>query len=94
MDQPEQFPEMVGLLDTEDGWALGLVGNELADAGIIYDVVSIAEVRPIPESEKPSYWIPPCRILVSAEDADDARSIVEPYLQPLPNDELESNPPS
>jgi hypothetical protein len=88
---PEQFPEMVGVLDTEDGFALGMAGNALADAGIIYDVVSLAEVNPIPESERPTWWIPPCRILVSSEDADDARSIVEPYLQPLPKNELDSS---
>jgi hypothetical protein len=91
VDQPEYFPEMVGILDTEDFFALGMAGTALLEAGIVYDVVEIPDFPSSDgTSEKPKWWTSPCRIMVAVEDADEARLIVEPYLQPLPNSELDS----
>lgn len=73
---------MVGVLDTEDNFALSMATTALTEAGIIYDVVDIPAVPASAESEKPKWWTPPCRILVAVEDADEARSLLEPYQQP------------
>jgi hypothetical protein len=79
VDEPEVFPQMVGILDTEDNFALGMAGTALNEAGIVYDVVEIPDVPDSSQSEKPKWWIPPSRIVVSVEDAYEARSLVEPY---------------
>jgi len=78
MDQPESFPELVGVLDTNDKWALGMALTSLDEAGIIYDVVNITDVPVVLKPASPDYWIPPCRILVAVEDAPEVRSLLEP----------------
>jgi len=80
---------MVGVLDTEDNFALSMATTALTEAGIIYDVVDIPAVPTSAESEKPKWWTPPCRILVAVEDADEARSLLEPYLQPATPGEID-----
>jgi len=89
VDQIEYFPQMVGVLDTEDNFALSMATTALTEAGIIYDVVDIPAVPTSAESEKPKWWTPPCRILVAVEDADEARSLLEPYLQPATPGEID-----
>ena len=89
MDQPEQFPQMVGVLDTEDRFALGMATTALSEAGIVYDVIDIPDIQiGFQAPEKPNWWTYPCRIMVAMEDANEARSIVEPYLSSLPNTDL------
>lgn len=80
---------MVGVLDTEDNWALAMATTAPGDAGIIYDLVHIPAVPVSAESEKPKWWIPPCRVLVAMEDADEARSLLEPYQQPATPGEID-----
>jgi hypothetical protein len=79
MNQPEHFPEMVGILDTEDNFALGMATVALSEAGIVYDVVPIPDLPANLEAEKPKWWIRPTPILVSLEDANEARLLVEPF---------------
>jgi hypothetical protein len=93
MGQPEQFPEMIGVLDTEDSFALGMATIALSEAGIIYDVVNMPDSPANLESEKPKWWIPPSRILVSLEDADEARLLVEPFksANEIPENDLDKS---
>ena len=51
----------------------------LSEAGIVYDIVAIPDLPADLEGEKPKWWIPPTRILVSSDDANEARSLVEPF---------------
>ena len=71
---------MVGVLDTENNFALGMATADLGDAGIIYDVVEVPAVPAL--LKRPTWWILPCRIMVAVEDADETRSLIEPYQQP------------
>jgi hypothetical protein len=64
------------------------VWHVVRDAGIIFDVVDIPAVQRSVEAERPKWWIPPCRILVAIEDADEARSLLEPYQQPATPGEI------
>jgi hypothetical protein len=74
VDWPESFPKLVGVLDTNDNFALGMATVALGEAGIVYDTVAIPDLPENLEAEKPKWWIPPTRILVGAEDASEARS--------------------
>src|SRR5579871_2246613 len=84
--QQEQFPSLVGVLDTNDNFALGMATHALDRAGIIYDVVEISDAPANLKTPEPKWWIPPSRVLVSTNDAEEARSLVEPYRERLPGD--------
>jgi len=78
---------MVGVLETEDNWALAMATTALSEAGIIY---YLGDIPAGPAKvEKPKLWTPPCRILVAVEDADEALSFLEPYLQPATPGEID-----
>ena len=79
---------MIGVLDTEDNFALGMATSALAEAGIIFDVVDIPAMPANRKFEEPKWWTPPCRILVAVEDADEARALLEPYQQPVTAEEI------
>ena len=83
MDQPETFPQLVGVLDTNDNWALASATTALSEAGIIFDVVAIGCVPANLEASEPKWQIRPSRILVAIEDASEARSLVEPFQTPI-----------
>ena len=81
----EPFPKLVGILDTNDNFVLGMAVAALDEAGIVYDI------RPIPESERnfegrlePKWLISPSRIMVCTEDESEARLLVEPLQEPMP----------
>ena len=82
MDRPESFPQLVGILDTNDSFALGMAAAALDEAGIVYDIVAIRDLPAHLEADKPKLWISPSRILVAVEDASDARSLVAPFRKP------------
>lgn len=83
MDQPETFPQAVAALDTNDNFALGLAAAALNEAGIIFDVVDISDepLSDVLKAANPKWWIPPCRIFVATEDANEARSLLDPLQQ-------------
>lgn len=83
MDQQETFPQLVGILDTNDNWALASATTALSEAGIIFDVVAIDGVSASLEASEPKWRIRPSRILVAIEDAIEARALVEPFQMPL-----------
>jgi hypothetical protein len=89
MDQPEQFPEMVAVLDTDDNFALGMATLALSEAGIIYDTVDIPDLPANLEAQKSKWWIPPTRIFVSAEDAKEALLLMEPFNTPRSHSDIE-----
>jgi hypothetical protein len=91
VDRPESFPELVGVLDTNDNFALGMAAAALSEAGIVYDIVAIADLPENLEAEKPKWWIRPTRILVAAEDASEARSLVEPFQTPRSKSDIEAS---
>jgi hypothetical protein len=80
---------MIGVLDTEDNFALYMATGALTEAGIIFDVVDIPAVPAGLEYERPKSWTSPCRIMVAVEDADEARSLLEPYQQPATTGEID-----
>jgi hypothetical protein len=84
---PEYFPKMVGILDTNDNFALSCATTALKEAGIICDVVAIADVPDHLKAANPKWWIRPSRILVSAEDEAEARALVEPFVEPIADSE-------
>jgi hypothetical protein len=87
VDQPKSFPQLIGVLDTEDNFALSLATVALVEAGIIY---YLADIPAGPANvEKPKWWIPPCRILVAIEDAGEARSLLELCQQPATPGEID-----
>jgi hypothetical protein len=88
----ETFPQLVGVLDTNDSFALGMATAALAEANIIYDIVSMAAVSEYPGAAKSKWWIPPCRVMVSVEDETDARALVEPFQQPIPGFDAPTDP--
>lgn len=83
--EPEAVSNLVGVLDTNDNFALASACAALTQAEIIYDVVAISDVPDNVRASHPKWWIPPSRIMVSLEDAGEARNLVEPFQQPLPN---------
>jgi hypothetical protein len=91
VDRPESFPRLVGVLDTDDSFALGMATAALNEAGIVYDVVAIADLPAKPEAEKAKWWIRPSRILVATEDASEARSLLEPFRQPKSLSEIRAD---
>jgi hypothetical protein len=87
--ESQPLPEMVGVLDTNDNFALCMATTALVEAGIDYDVVDIR----LPENLRntnPKWWISPCRVLVAREDETEARALVEPFQEPLV---IEADPP-
>jgi hypothetical protein len=76
---------MVGVLDTNDGFALGSAANALEQAEIVYDVVHIADVPDNLKGTEPTWRMGPSRILVSAEDEAEARVLVEPFQVQVKN---------
>ena len=84
---------MVGVLDTNDNFALVSAIAALSEAGIIYDVVQIADVPASLKARERKWWIRPSRILVAEEDAQEARSLVDAFQEPIPGDfNTESEP--
>jgi hypothetical protein len=81
---------MVVLLDTNDNWALASAATALSDAGILFDIVAIDSVPANLQISEPKWWIPPSRILVAREDADEARALVEVF-QEQANIEMDSD---
>ena len=63
----------------------------LSEAGIVYDIVAIPDLPENPEAEKPKGWICLTRILVAAEDASEARSLVEPFQTPRSKSYIEAS---
>ena len=55
MDRPESFPELVGVLDTSDSFALGMAAAALDEAGIVYDIVGIRDLPANLQAEKPKW---------------------------------------
>jgi hypothetical protein len=79
--EAEAFPALVGVLDTSDGFALGMATAALREADIIYDVVPVLWLE---NPLKSVTWkIGPSRILVSLDDENEARALVEPFQQPM-----------
>ena len=79
---------MVGVLDTNDRFALGSAAVALKQAEIAYDVVPIADVPDHLKATHPKWWVHPSRILVSAEDEAEARALVERFQSPLERSEV------
>ena len=73
---------MVGIFDTNDNFALGIATSALDQSGIIYEVIGISEVALNKVLTNPKWWIPPCRILVAAEDEVDARELIAMLQSP------------
>jgi hypothetical protein len=85
--QPESFPKLVAILETNDAFALGSACAALNQAGITFDTVLIPDVPEAVTENKPRWWTRPSRILVSNADEAEAREIVEPFLNPTVTDE-------
>ena len=85
--QPESFPKLVAIFDTNDGFALGSACAALNQAGIIFVIVLIPDVPEAVTAHKPKWWTRPSRILVSNDDEAEARKLVEPFLEPAVTDE-------
>lgn len=83
--EPEDGPKLVGVLDTNDNFALASACAALGEAEIVYEVVAISDVPDRVRASNPKWWIPPSRIMVSLEDEGEARNLVEPFRQPLPD---------
>jgi hypothetical protein len=81
---PEAFPELVGILDTNDGFALGMATAALREAEIIYDVIPIPELEDTLTSV--TWKTGPSRIMVSVDDEREARELVEPFQEPVPGE--------
>jgi hypothetical protein len=80
---PEDFPRLVGVLDTNDNFALASAATALEQADIIFDVVPITDLPASLRTENPTWGTPPTRILVAAEDEAEARMLVESFEQPV-----------
>jgi hypothetical protein len=76
---------MVGVLDTNNNFALASAAATLEQAEVIYDVVPIVDGPNNSEINRPKSWVHPSRILVSAEDEAEARALVEPFQVPVKN---------
>ena len=84
---------MVGVLDTNDNYALVSATTALTEAGIIYDVEPIADVPASLKASEPKWWTRPSRIFVAEEDAEEARALIEQFQEPIPGDfNTESEP--
>ena len=79
---------MVGVLDTNDNFALASAATALDQAEIVYDVVPIVDVPDNLKITNPKWWVPPSRILVAAEDEREARAIVEHFQSPVEKSEV------
>jgi hypothetical protein len=84
--ETERFPKMVGVLDTNDNFALGSACAALDQAGIVFDVVPVSDVPEALKAPEPKWWISPSRILVSNEDEPEARKLTEPFQRPIAGD--------
>jgi hypothetical protein len=83
---------MVGVLHTNDGFALGSAATALDHAEIVYDVVLIADVPDNLKLTNPIWRGLPSRILVSAEDEAEARALVERFQAPVENSDVGDAP--
>jgi hypothetical protein len=79
----EPFPKMVGVLDTNDNFALASACTALDQAGIVFDVVPVSDVPAALKSPEAKWWVPPSRILVSDEDEAEARELLAPFQKPI-----------
>jgi hypothetical protein len=84
--ETERFPKMVGVLDTNDNFALGSACAALDQAGIVFDVVPVSDVQEALKAQEPKWWISPSRILVSDEDEPEARKLTEPFQRSIAGD--------
>lgn len=82
----ELFPKVVGVLDTNDNFALASACTSLDQAGIVFDVVPVSDVSAALKSPEAKWWIPPSRILVSDEDEAEARELLAPFQEPITSD--------
>ncbi|HEY7387503.1 MAG TPA: hypothetical protein VH640_03270 [Bryobacteraceae bacterium] len=83
----ETFPKLVGILDTDDNFALGMAVAALDEAGIVYDIVPVPEwEESLKGQQEPKWRISPSRIRVCTEDEHEARSLVEPLQEPIPGE--------
>ena len=89
--QTEKFPKLVGVLDTNDNFALASATTALSEAEIVFDIVAISDVPANLKAETPEWRIRPTRILVAAEDEPEARTLVEPFQQPVSDSQSESD---
>jgi hypothetical protein len=87
--ETERFPKMVGVLDTNDNFALASACTALDRAGIVFDVVSVSDVPESLKSPEPKWWIRPSRILVSDGDEAEARQLVEQFQLPDAGDTID-----
>jgi hypothetical protein len=83
---------MVGVLDTNDNFALGSAAATLHQAEIVYDIVPVTDVPDNLKFTNPKWWVRPSRILVSAEDEAEARALVEPFQAPVENSDVAAAP--
>jgi hypothetical protein len=79
---------MVGILDTNDRFALESAAAALNQAEIVYDIVPVADVPYRLKATNPKWWVRPYRILVSAEDEAEARALVECFQAPVENSDV------
>ena len=79
----ERFPKMIGVLDTNDNFALASACTSLDQAGIVFDVVPVSDVPVALKSPEAKWWVPPSRILVSDEDEAEARELLAPFQEPI-----------
>jgi hypothetical protein len=84
---------MVGVLDTNDNFALASACASLDEAGIVFDVVPVSDVSAALKSPQPKWWIPPSRILVSDEDEAEARELMAPFQEPTATGVTEQEAP-
>ena len=79
----EHFPKMVGVLDTNDNFALASACASLDQAGIVFDVVSVSDVPTALKATEAKWWTPPSRILVSDKDEAEALDLLAPFQEPI-----------
>jgi hypothetical protein len=80
---------MVGVLDTNDNFALASACTSLDQAGIVFDVVPVPDVSAALKSPEAKWWVPPSRILVSDEDEAEARELLATFQEPIAGDVTE-----
>lgn len=56
---PEDFPKLIGVLDTNDNFAVASAVTALQQAEIIFDVVPITDLPASLRTENPTWWTPP-----------------------------------
>ncbi len=79
---------MVGILDTNDSFALASAAAALDQAEIVYDIVAVADVPDLLKTTNPRWWVRPSRILVATEDEAEARALVECFQAPVQNSDV------